>query len=150
MSQTLAAYPTILPTPQRLSDGSVLAQDGTLLPFAASCPPDTAPDPRTLTCTPFPGARNVNYECGGALVPLTAPGCAAGPRAASMFEREQLTAAAIRPAWSGCNCSDETTNAGSCAGSAGRAGAAPPSRDGMVACFVLALAIGAVVLRLAE
>lgn len=147
-------YPSVMPKPVRLPDGSVLAQDGTLIPFAASCPPDTAPDPATLSCIPWPGARNVNYECGGALVPLSAPGCEAAPggglRREAMYERDQVTAAGIRPAWSGCQC-DETSSLSL----AQTAAAVAPGRgrstfDERVACFVLALAVGAAVLRLRE
>lgn len=147
----LAAYPTVMPTPVRLSDGSVLAQDGTLIPFAASCPPDTSPDPAARTCVPFPGARNVNYECGGALVPLSSSGCAiAHTRAASMFEVEALTASAIRPAWSGCNCEGNNHGGGAAAGNGSTPSSGRSHFDGNVACFVLALAIGAAVLRLRD
>lgn len=145
-------YPSVMPSPVRLADGSVLAQDGSLIPFAASCRPDTAPDPATLSCVPWPGARNVNYECGGALVPLAAPGCGAAPggpvRTQAMYEREQVTADGIRPAWAGCHCEESSSSTGTTA-------QAEPGRgrsrfDERVACFVLALAVGAAVLRLRE
>lgn len=70
-----AWYPDPMPTPSRLQSGGVLAPDGTVIPFAASCPPDMAPDPATLTCVAAPGTRNVNYECGGLLAPLGVAGC---------------------------------------------------------------------------
>lgn len=73
-----AWYPDPMPTPTRLANGAILGANSEVIPFAASCPPDTEPDPKTMTCRPSPGARNVNYECGGALAPLGSPGCIPG------------------------------------------------------------------------
>ncbi len=68
-------YPSSwLPT-KRMPDGSLLLPDGTMLPFGAACPPETAPDLASNTCIASPGARNVNFECGGLLAPLGSPGC---------------------------------------------------------------------------
>lgn len=67
--------PNVLPTPRRLPNGDAFAADGTLVPFAASCPPGTGPNEATRTCLPEPGAINVNYGCGGAFAPLGTPGC---------------------------------------------------------------------------
>jgi hypothetical protein len=143
-------YPSVMPRPVRLADGSVLAQDGTLIPFAASCPPDTAPDPATRTCTPWPGARNVNYECGGALVPLDAPGCGSARRMLPLYDLERRELEAVRPAWPGCNCSAPGAAVSAAAGSRQESGNGQATFDEKVACFVIALAIGAVILRLGE
>lgn len=44
-----------------------------VIPFAASCPPDT--EPFMGQCIPSPGTPNVNYGCGGLLAPLGIEGC---------------------------------------------------------------------------
>lgn len=99
-------YPASLPNPQRLANGDVVTYTGAVLPFAASCPPGTSPSPGTLRCEPYEGARNINYECGGALVPPTAPGCS-GPIPPFVL-LNQFTAPPsemidARPAWLRCN-----------------------------------------------
>ena len=138
------AYPVTLPSPPRLADGSVLTQQGLLLPFAASCPPETTPDPATTTCVPYPGARNINYECGGVLVPPGAPGCdIAMPRRASAFEIEDLTFSGVSPAWPGCLCSTYNPSDEGAGVDSGSAFSSPGSRnfDSKFACFLLAVAV---------
>ena len=105
-------YPDTMPNPPRLPDGGILAPDGSYIPFAASCPPDTTPDQATLRCVSSPGAVNVNYGCGGALAPLGTPGCEPVPaRAAARLAVEAVAATGIRPRWPGCDCGNEKTEA---------------------------------------
>lgn len=133
-----------MPTPPRLADGSVLTQQGLLLPFAASCPPDTTPDPATRTCVPYPGARNINYECGGVLVPPGAPGCdIATPRRLAAFEIEALTLNGVEPTWPGCLCSTYNQRDEGAGVDSGSTSSGPSSRnfDAKFACFLLAVAV---------
>lgn len=133
-------YPTTMPAPPRVADGSVLTQQGLLLPFAASCPPDTTPDGATRTCVPYPGARNINYECGGVLVPPGAPGCdVAMPRRASAFEIEAVTFGGVTPTWPACLCSPNNHEDGGAAAQPGQGSAI--NFDSKFACFLIALAV---------
>lgn len=68
-------YPSTAPQVERLANGDIRGPGGVVIPFAASCPPDTQPDPASNTCTPAPGVDNVNFQCGSQLVPLNSPGC---------------------------------------------------------------------------
>lgn len=103
-------YPDTTPNPQRLPDGSLVTPSGAVLPFAASCPPNTTPNPATLACDPWPGARNINWECGGALVPAGAAGCQSLPLTETMppgFEERALRTSGdliswTRDSWSSC------------------------------------------------
>jgi len=139
-----AVYPTTMPNPIRLADGSVMTIGGGVLPFAASCPPETTPDGATRTCVPFPGARNINYECGGVLVPPGAPGCAANaPQQLASFMIEALTINGIEPAWPGCLCSayQNDERHGGAAASAESGQSSPASFDAKFACFLVAVAV---------
>lgn len=134
-------YPDAMPNPPRLPDGGILAPDGSYIPFAASCPPDTAPDQATLRCVSSPGAVNVNYGCGGALAPLGTPGCEPVPaRAAARLAVEAVAATGIRPRWPGCDCDQTLMN-----DERGRedgvvaCGSRPPQSSG--ACLVFAVLI---------
>lgn len=103
-------YPAVMPSPVRNADGSITLPDGSVLPFAASCPPDTEPTPGGV-CVPSPGVRNINWECGGVLVPAGAGGCQAAqsyavqpdPVAVPLVEFS-ATPAPSRGSWATCLC----------------------------------------------
>ena len=134
-------YPDTMPKPPRLPDGGILAPDGSYIPFAASCPPETAPDQTTRSCVSSPGAVNVNYGCGGALAPLGTPGCEPVPaRAAARLAVEAVTATGIRPRWSGCDCEKTFSNDDTGAEDGKRAcGSGRPTNSG--ACLVFGVLI---------
>jgi MYXO-CTERM domain-containing protein len=102
-------YPEPMPNPPRLANGDVLTPTGAVLPFGASCPPGTSPDAASLTCLPFEGARNINYECGGMLASPTAAGCDNTVPAFAYMDTYVAPPVAMveaRPAWE--HCTEET------------------------------------------
>ncbi|MBK7927076.1 MAG: hypothetical protein IPJ98_06115 [Bryobacterales bacterium] len=126
-----------MPNPPRLPDGGILAPDGSYIPFAASCPPETAPDLATRSCVSSPGAMNVNYGCGGALAPLGTPGCEPVPaRAAARLAVEAVAATGIRPRWAGCDCANDIEDTGGL-----QANPQPASPSASGACLVFAVLI---------
>lgn len=141
MNQAGIFYPDVMPTPIRLADGSVYTQMGGVLPFAASCPPDFGPDGATRTCVPEAGARNINYECGGVLVPSNAPGCAADvPQRAAQFAIQALEVTGVKPRWPGCLCSETPNEMGATAG-AGTGRGSLSKADSLFACFLVGVAV---------
>ena len=137
-------YPSIMPAPQRLANGDVVTYTGAVLPFAASCAPGTSPDPSTMRCEPFPNARNINYECGGALVPPGAPGCEGPPAFALLSEFTATEAEMIdaRPDWLRCNAIPKRRNGNRAACAAGCAGGSSGSSiDPKAVLFVFGVAI---------
>lgn len=68
-------YPDSVAAVDRLPNGDVRLANGSILPKEASCPPDYTWDLASGTCVPYPGAENVNFQCGGVLAPWGSNGC---------------------------------------------------------------------------
>jgi hypothetical protein len=134
-------YPETMPSPPRLANGDVITPSGAVLPFGASCPPETAPDAASLTCLPFAGARNINYECGGVLVPPAAAGCDQQVLAFAYMDEYVAPPAALvdaRPPWEHC---DDSTLARAAAGCSCKGGGGSRSQfNGTAALVVFGLA----------
>lgn len=146
MIQNGIVYPDPLPSPVRLPDGSVRTIDGAILPFAASCPPNTSPNPATLSCESWPGADNINFACNGSLVAPGAAGCAAVPPNAERHELRQDTQTfrLVRDSWASCYRDDGEVDRRRAADATAAAVEGKANFDSLVGCFIVGAALAAV------